>query len=49
MYVYGNKVALLSTRQENFGMIIESDEFATHQRQLFEALWQISSPVEERE
>ncbi len=46
MYVYGNKVALLSTRQENFGMIIESNEFATHQRQLFEALWQISKPVQ---
>lgn len=45
MYVYGNKVVLLSTRQENFGMIIESDEFATQQRFLFEALWQISRPA----
>lgn len=42
MYIYGNKVAMLSTRHENFGMIIESDEFATHQRNLFEALWQVS-------
>jgi sugar-specific transcriptional regulator TrmB len=44
MYIYGNKVGLLSTRRENFGLIIESDEFATHQSQLFEALWQISQP-----
>lgn len=49
MYVYGNKVALLSTRQENFGMIIESDELATHQHHLFEALWQISTPVAEKQ
>lgn len=46
MYVYGTKVALLSTRQENFGMLIESDEFATHQRNLFQALWQISRPTQ---
>lgn len=46
-YIYDNKVAILSTRQENFGMIIESDEFATHQRNLFEALWQISQSVPE--
>jgi len=44
MYVYGNKVALLSTRNENYGMIIEPDEFSTQQKQLFEALWQISQP-----
>lgn len=44
MYVYSNKVILLSTRRENFGMIIESDEFAEHQRQLFEALWVVSKP-----
>lgn len=48
MYIYGNKVAILSTRHENFGLIIESDEFATHQHNLFEALWQVSTPTKKK-
>lgn len=44
-YIYGNKVGLISTTRENFGMIIESKEFATTMSYLFEALWQISRPT----
>ena len=42
MYLYDNKVLLISSKKENFGMIIESQEFAGNQRALFEVLWQAS-------
>lgn len=38
-YIYDNKVAIISSRRENFAMTIESEEFAVMQRNLFEALW----------
>lgn len=38
-------VATLSSRQENFAMIIESQEYAEQQRYLFEVLWDSSDPV----
>ena len=41
--IYDDKVCLISSMRENYGMIIESVEFATMQRQLFEALWMTSS------
>lgn len=44
IYVYDNKVAILSTKRENFALLIESDEYAQTQRLLFEALWQLSTP-----
>jgi len=44
-YIYGNKVGIISTAKENFGMIIESEEFARTMDFLFEALWQISRPA----
>lgn len=43
-YVYDNKVLLLSSRKENFAMVVESADYARNQRQLFEALWQVSQP-----
>jgi sugar-specific transcriptional regulator TrmB len=43
-YIYDDKVGLISTEKENFGMIIESKEFSQNMRHLFEALWQISTP-----
>ncbi len=46
IYIYGNKVAILSTRKENFALVIESDEYAQTQRLLFEALWQISTKTD---
>ncbi len=45
MYVYDSKVSLVSSKKENFGMIIESEEFAQNFGHLFEALWQLSQPV----
>lgn len=44
IYIYDDKVSLISSSKENFGMIIESDEFAKSMGHLFEALWQISKP-----
>jgi HTH-type transcriptional regulator, sugar sensing transcriptional regulator len=44
-YTYDNKVGLISTEKENFGLIIESEEFSKTMRHLFEALWQISAPA----
>lgn len=38
-YIYDNKVAVISSRRENFAMTIESEEFALMQRNLFDVLW----------
>lgn len=38
-YIYGSKVAIISSRRENFAMTIESEEFAMMQRNLFEVFW----------
>lgn len=38
-YIYDNKVAIISSRRENFAMTIESEEFAMMQRNLFEVFW----------
>lgn len=37
-------VSTLASRQENFAMVIESEEYADQQRQLFEILWETSTP-----
>lgn len=44
MFLYDHKVILISSKKENFGMIIESEEFAYNQKALFEVLWKISKP-----
>lgn len=43
--IYDNNVALISSTRENYGLIIESEEFARFQGTLFEALWRISLPA----
>lgn len=43
-YVYGNKVMILSSKRELFGLIIESADIAAAHRHYFEALWRISTP-----
>ncbi|OGY74541.1 MAG: hypothetical protein A2445_02525 [Candidatus Jacksonbacteria bacterium RIFOXYC2_FULL_44_29] len=43
MYIYDNKVSLMSTKRENFSLIIESKEFMQTQKALFEILWQVST------
>jgi sugar-specific transcriptional regulator TrmB len=43
-YIYDNKVAIISSQRENFGMTIESEEFAMMQRNLFEVFWASCPP-----
>lgn len=40
--IYGNRVAMVSNKQERFGLIIESRDLAQTQKSLFEVLWQAS-------
>lgn len=42
VYIYDNKVGIIGTQRENFGMIIESVDFYNTIRNLFEIMWQIS-------
>lgn len=42
MYLYDNKVGLIGTEKENFGMIIESLDFFRTQKNLFDVLWQVT-------
>jgi sugar-specific transcriptional regulator TrmB len=41
--IYDFKVAMISTKAENFGFIIESKEFSNTLRAYFDFLWQIGS------
>jgi HTH-type transcriptional regulator, sugar sensing transcriptional regulator len=43
-WIYDEKVAIVSSRRENFGMTIESEEFARMQENLFSILWAVSEP-----
>ncbi|TAM86379.1 MAG: transcriptional regulator TrmB [Candidimonas sp.] len=43
--IYDHRVCLISSKKENYGLIIESDEFATLQTVLFEAVWKLSRPT----
>lgn len=42
MYLYDNKVALIGTQKENFGVIFESKDFFDLQSHLFDVLWQVT-------
>lgn len=42
MYLYEQKVGIIGTQKETFGMIIESADFFLTQRNLFEVIWQVS-------
>lgn len=44
-FICGSMVAVISSRRENYGLIVDSDEFAGMQRALFETLWQTSRPA----
>ena len=44
--IYGNCVAMISSKRENYGLIIESEGYALHQGMLFDALWALCSPAE---
>lgn len=44
-WIYGNKIAFLSSRKESFGFIIESAELAKTLRSQFEIVWSQSDTV----
>jgi sugar-specific transcriptional regulator TrmB len=43
-FIYGNKVGLISSARESYGMIIDSAEFAAFQASMFDAMWSLSTP-----
>ncbi len=42
VYLYDNKVGIIGTQKENFGMIIESSDFYKTMKNLFEVIWQVT-------
>ncbi len=44
-WTYDEKVSIISSRREHFGMIIESQEFSHLMTNLFTVLWAVSQPV----
>ncbi|HLD20422.1 MAG TPA: hypothetical protein VJB93_04235, partial [Patescibacteria group bacterium] len=42
IYIYDKKVGIIATQKENFGMIIESEDFYTTLKNLFEIMWQVT-------
>lgn len=40
MCIYGNKVVVISAKEEKMGFIIESKEFAEAQKIIFDAIWE---------
>ena len=45
--IYDNKVAVISSRKEGFGFIIESEEYARSMRELYGLLWSASKTPEQ--
>jgi HTH-type transcriptional regulator, sugar sensing transcriptional regulator len=45
--IYDHKVAMISTKQENFGFIIESKEFSNTMRAYFDFMWNVGSSKSE--
>ena len=43
LLLFDNKVGLISSRKENYGLIVESSEFAKVLNALFEVMWQASA------
>lgn len=44
--IYDNKVAIMSSRKELFGFVIESDDYANMMKVFHDLLWNISKPYE---
>ncbi len=44
-WIYGDKVAFISSRQEVFGFIIQSRDFRNLMKAQFEEIWKISKPL----
>ena len=43
IFIYDDKVAIISTTKENFGFVVNSQDFSETMRGLFTALWSISN------
>ena len=43
LYIYDEKILVISTKEEGFALIIESKELASMQRKLFDVMWNLSS------
>ena len=43
IFIYGKKVAFISTKKELFGFIVESNDMAISMKVLFDVVWSISS------
>lgn len=41
-FVYDSRVCMISSKRENYGLVIDSHEFAEFQASLFDAIWSIS-------
>ncbi len=44
IYLYGNNIGILSTREENSACIIHSPDLSFSLKQIFELLWSVSKP-----
>ena len=44
-WIYGNKVAFISSKKENFGFIIESKELVDMLSSQFKIIWNLSEPI----
>jgi len=44
-WIYGNKVLFISSKKENFGFIVESNEFSRLMKSQFDLLWQSSTTI----
>lgn len=47
-FIYGNKVCLISSARESYGLIIDSAEFAAFQASMFDAMWSQSTPASDQ-
>lgn len=47
-FIYGNKVGLISSARESYGLIIDSAEFAAFQASMFDAMWSMSALTPDR-
>lgn len=45
VYLYDQKVALIGAEREQFGMIVESNDFYLTIKQLFDIMWEVSRAV----
>ncbi len=47
VWIYDNKIAYFSSEKEGYAMIIESEEFTTMHRAMFDYFWSVSMPLDE--